>query len=920
MPKKQLFLLILLILIVSYSVNAICSQSGVEENSPYSNGETVTVTVACGASDKNDLGYYLWLNGSNVLIENDTFTIPSNSPFDVFPQLTINSSLSPQENLTGSLYVNGVFISNSTFNTTSTGGVNDLDIVNVEVTTEIFEGKTAGIKGLIKNQGKLVGYADVCIDVLDENDEPLHHVGCKKSEVDGEFFFSTKCDGSTWCNAGTSYIVDVDAGCPKNSSSYVSCVNEDGDMIDFATGKVSSSFIITSVANKFIIKKWQDEGEVNEPGIFVRNEFDSKVEMKKNPTHIIQQEIDWSGFNNTNTSFNRTQNGQGFLTAGMLFSIGIVINNTFPDELNFNVFDCTLDDDTLDQEIRPLIAETGERYKEGEVVGFLSAKDVTDEGLVTKFTPQLRLPEDFSGGNDFDVQCKVQVKGYDEIFTIESDEFNIFGEREGNDYVDWITLNNYTIIQTNASEGEFVQLKLDITMNHPNHATPTEIRYVMLSDFSLSDGTERPIDTISPDKEKVKSIDLGFSNLANLPANINNLIVFSQRFKIPNNIFDLDITKIIAFSLRLRFGDDLQFEFTPSRTQFPSISIIGKAFQIDNISTSLNGTQGNACDRITYTINYTNLVSNASSSKLERLILHSCVEDTTNDLYLETQCTNILIEPEGGTSYGSFTTTIPYIPQLSSIEAEVDMWVYEYDVDATGGDCPNCGELVDFFTGDEGAFNISPTLTDACRFKNTGIDGEDKALEVQFIQGEALRGINSSSGNYEKYLTCEKSTSSSANCVYTVTRESGGDRETYFRMKIVGYDETLIKWSKRMNEGEQQIFSRSMPIPNGVTGIQTAEVRTCYDNLGIQCDSDVTLAPFEIPKGNKGTTPEDIDLEVTDEPKLGDLFKTITDYLTNLRIGDKIAAGVIGSLVMIIGIFCVFVIIKRNNEDEKKKE
>jgi len=332
-------------LLLAGNVNAAVTQSGGTGN--HSVGEDVVVTITGAASDKGDIGFYVFSNSTEQFngmddLSNISFTIPSSSPFQTFVSWTVIANQSPQVNLSGNLFVEDVFISDMRFNTTSTGGVNTLDIVDVETTTEIFEGKTAGIRGVVKNQGKLVGYADVCLDVLDENNEPLHHIGCKKSEVDGQFFFSDRCDGTNWCTAGTSYIIDIDASCPQNSSSYISCVNEDGEGVVSANGGSSKSITIVDLANKFIIKKWIDAAELVQPGIFVVNEFLSKAQMRKNPNdgggYVTQEDIDWGGFNNTNTSFTILQNGEAYLTAGNTFTIGFVINNTFPDETEFDVF------------------------------------------------------------------------------------------------------------------------------------------------------------------------------------------------------------------------------------------------------------------------------------------------------------------------------------------------------------------------------------------------------------------------------------------------------------------------------------------------------------------------------------------------------------------------------------------------------
>jgi len=460
-------IMFMFLLVLAGNVSAAVTQSGVTGN--HSVDSDVTVTITGAASDKGDPCFYEWVNETGGLLENDTVcTIPSNSPFQLFQSHKVLAGEAPQVNLSGRLYVNDIFISQAFYNTTSTGGVNTLDIVDVETTTDIFEGKTIGIKGLIKNQDKLVGYADVCLDVLDENNEPLQHIDCKKSEVDGQFFFSEPCD-ETWCTEGTSYIIDLDASCPKNSTSYVSCINEDGDDLEFATGASSKSFTVVDIADKFIIKKWIDAAETQQPGVFVLNEFTSKAQVRKNPSssggYVTQQDIDWGGFNNTNTSFTIEQNGQAYLTAGKIFTVGFIINNTFPDELEFDVFECTLDDDNKSQEILPLDPITKNRFGQ-EVIAHLFAKPSSEEGLIQKFTPPLLLPFDFVGGNDFDVQCKIKLHDFDQEITPESDEFHLFAEVEGTDFVPIVDIKNISTSALGTKQDACTDVNVSLTYDY----------------------------------------------------------------------------------------------------------------------------------------------------------------------------------------------------------------------------------------------------------------------------------------------------------------------------------------------------------------------------------------------------------------------------------------------------------------------
>lgn len=126
-------------------------------------------------------------------------------------------------------------------------------------------------------------------------------------------------------------------------------------------------------------------------------------------------------------------------------------------------------------------------------------------------------------------------------------------------------------------------------------------------------------------------------------------------------------------------------------------------------------------------------------------------------------------------------------------------------------------------------------------------------------QTEALESIANSSGNYEKSLSCTTPAYYSdgyVSCNFVATREKGGDKETYYRMKIQGFDSTLTKFNKLMYEGTQETFSKILPFPatlvDGIT--YTVEVATCYDGLGLQCDDIKTTATFTYNGGLRPTT------------------------------------------------------------------
>jgi len=145
--QKARVSIVLLALLVFFTIfitnaSAVCVPTIVGTN--FSVDETVTITVTCGASDKNDPGFFVFFNSSNGDdtmddTSNVTFTVPSNSPFVVFPTWKVTANQSPQVNLTGVLFVNDALISDIRFNTTSTGGKNTIETLAFCLITMIIK-------------------------------------------------------------------------------------------------------------------------------------------------------------------------------------------------------------------------------------------------------------------------------------------------------------------------------------------------------------------------------------------------------------------------------------------------------------------------------------------------------------------------------------------------------------------------------------------------------------------------------------------------------------------------------------------------------------------------------------------------------------------------------------------------------------
>ena len=103
----------------------------------------------------------------------------------------------------------------------------------------------------------------------------------------------------------------------------------------------------------------------------------------------------------------------------------------------------------------------------------------------------------------------------------------------------------------------------------------------------------------------------------------------------------------------------------------------------------------------------------------------------------------------------NFTTTLPYVGQSGTIEAEIDMHIYSYDESNTDPDCTNCGDLIYTFSGDEGdaTFNITANPSESCKYMKQSIAWENDNLYNNYLGRRALEGINSSAGTFDFSIT-----------------------------------------------------------------------------------------------------------------------------------------------------------------------
>ena len=914
--KKILFLGIVLFLglLVVVDVDATCTLT--LDDTAYVEGETAAGTGNCGASNEKSRAYTItWTNGSGTVLQTDVGTTPSavSTPFIV-------NYIIPVGYVAGNGTVLDVNMTGTNLEGTDTATIagpssNDLIVSQINISSGNYIGTTLGISARIQNsteQGVLGATCSIHIE-----DTVGNAITSKKADSthDGEihlYFPITEA----FFDADAQYLADINCYCPTGSTTQ--CFNAEIG----ASGQSLQAFNIDDLGDAMIIRKWSSGDDFVTgayPTVWLNNEFDGKTEIVDGPTNIPQENIGWLGYNNT-LHFNSTTNGQGFLTAGHPASLCLTIENTFEVEKFVMISQVSFDDDTIGQHFFPESVETGEELSGEHIILRTSIKPNSTDGPQTVCSQELLMPEHVFGANDIDINFHLNVEGFEQNIEGESDEFAYFAQQIGKDYVNWITINNFTFIETNATEGEPVQLLWNVSSNHPNHPVLFKLTYEMLSDFSRDLKTERVVQTFSPDFPNRPIDGAGFVVFGDIPPGLTNELFESPLFNIPYDLFDRDLTDVVGMNFEVMFGSSYQFDIELDQDEIPTIDIIGKQLDVFNVSTSVGvGGSTLACNNIDITFEYDNPLSNATVIDNEKFVANICTDDVLNNIYLD--CTSIVVDPLVGDAQSS-TFSIPVPPLISSGETtvEYEVWVYNYEDESDNtGDCLNCGELVEFYSASTAQFNVTPNTNSSCTYSSDYFGGGDKTLQLLDRQATALESIENKTGVFLFELACPASASGGIDCTLAVQVEdpSVTSKETQFYCYLEN-EESGIQFNQLINNSLSEIdISLSIPTRYIEGESYTAYCEADYFNFG-QIHQE-TFDSFLI---NSGSTDSAFRKSVD---KVGDLLD-----LTKTGIFEGACSNFTGifkkfclsymtyAIILLFLLVCTYFIF--TEEEEKKKK
>ena len=910
-------------IIIFPSISAVCTVT-LNANG-YVNGELVTAEISCDDSNEKEKEYtFNWTNSSGYQLEIDSGTTPETISQAFFESFVLDSNHSGIYGgyINGTMDILDTLTDDSAFVNESTA--QNLILEEINITTTNFLGKTFGLSAKVKNNTEDGVSGAICrIDIEDEDGNPItakqsisNYLGDlhEDFDIDAKHFnegLSYIADINCFCNAGTNYKCDVAPAGAGGHADVPFLVDDLGDKVKTGKWRNDSGFFADFTTGSHLY-----------PAVWMVNEFGGKTLIEENPTRINQEGIVWKGFNST-LDFNLSDNGQGFITASRPASLCFLINNSFATEEIINVRHLNFDDDTHEFSFFPEALDTKETLLGDRISLRTGIKPSTDDGIVEKCTEEFLIPSHLIGGNDWDANFQIEVEGFEQLLEVESDEFSIFGQRIGKGFVDFLTINTFNFTSSNATEGQFIQTLLNITTNHPDLSPKFRFKYTMVGNRNITVGTARIIETESLDFPNEGSVDGNFFLVGVLPT-AREILFTSPRFRVPNGLVDRDLYDVIGMAFAIEFGEKnngiYSFETVINSTAVPEIKIVGKEFDIVNLTTSAGFNNDiTACTPIEYEFEYDDVISNISVTpeEEEEFIAKFCVRDLDSIHYLS--CNEFIIDSDnevGG--LGNFTTLVPYVSTEGTINASMDVWIYEYVQKGHEGDCPNCGELVDFTHTDGSNFNIVSNQSESCKNQDSFVDGADKMLRVLQAQREATEGIESKTGLFQLGVDCPTfgQLGGDMDCIIKAQLEdtSGGlQEEVKFDCYILenGQNYSQLSFNKMINTTLTEI-TKTFAVPSANLTKGDEATLQCYANYyaGLGGRTDSFFDTF-IPDDNVGVDGRQSQFLSKIADKIEDTIEVIKDEITRENFFKYlIIFGLVFFLIVCISIGIIYAVTK----------
>jgi len=534
-----------------------------------------------------------------------------------------------------------------------------------------------------------------------------------------------------------------------------------GDKCEFS-GETNYAYI-GAIEDSIVFDKWltkPNATSVGIPGVYIVTEREEYLSHNDDCTYTDQETTDWGNSSYTceqkDTGVDQLTNLSVYPRAGEKFKVCYQAHNYFSEEVDLEFYDIYIDSDAGETVIQydhendgyvPSIQEDSLYLSETPSRAFELGGGLVDS-YGSMCSNWMDLPLNLQGGNNWDIQGKVRINPdiynleEDVVWNWESDEFLIFGSEDDKAYPDFVTINSIAFTKDNVTEGEYMQLEMNITNNHATKSFES----IFHVDFDSNiGGTLRVIKPIPFNDANWNEQSSVFEFAESLEADSTQIFT-TPRFKVPNGLTDIDTYDVIDANFGMHILEGVEENVLYSifwEGTAPTIDIIAPNFEITNISTV---TTGVACGPVVHTVTYDNILSDTSGDfEEERYIVKGCIEDTTNDYYID--CVDFEIQPDSGSDQTiNFATTLPYTP--ANVSSGIDVWIYELDENNLDAECLHCGELVDRSSGDDwsDAFTINTTTNESCKYTKRTITWEDDEMYNNYLSRVASESSSTSSG------------------------------------------------------------------------------------------------------------------------------------------------------------------------------
>jgi len=827
--KKILLFLILIFLVSSVSADCIITL----DQDLYSQEAVATATMICSAPQEQNQTYTLnWTNSSGHQVHLDTGTTPAVKNTYFYDTYTIDSNYVATYGSQLNITLTGTQLEGEDNSTVATAGTTDLVITGITLVPDFFIGSYGAVQFSVKDSsGGKISNAQCVIDIVNGHNLPIVASGREvPSQGDGTVLYSFFLTEGIFYE-DEDYKIDIACTC-FNTSGFTSggigyCFESTGDQINaFKHVKAQYPFSITDIADKIVINQTVDI--TLGTGIWVENEHSYRANMTVSLPTLFQNNINWNNY--------ADEDGKAFLTAGEKFRVCMYVNNTFDGLKHILITDLNLLRKT-GYMVHSLCID-GSQCDADKIVMHTSIQ----AGNYQKCSDWMGVPSYIKGQNNYKVNFHMQVEGYEQEYIAYSDRFTIFGEEEDKDYLDYLTINNVSFTKLNVSEGEYTQLKINITNNHLTKNIEARLHI----EFDSNDGgNERKIKPIPYNLNNWVAQDSVFHYDRLFDANEEDVIL-TPRFKVPYGLKDLDLFDVISADFALHILDDKHGGIL--YTQFwtgaePTIDVSYYDINFKNITVPIYNTEVSACSSTMINISYDNIVSdtNAVSEEDQRYIVRMCVENTVNDIYR--LCKDVKIQPDNGRSQNLlYKFTIPYIQSSSPMESEFDAFVYT----CANEECTIAKELISTISGDEGqaTFNITHNSADSCKYSSVGIGTEDYTLYNEYLERAALEGIENKTGTFHLDVNCPSTGTigGDISCIITAYIEDSQTVQKEVDFTCYISDGTSQHSSMNFNQmitRNALSMSRSFAIPTSFTNGQQyiLQCNADYYNLGSRRDS-----------------------------------------------------------------------------------